>query len=71
MNMSDIRATQMNQHDFWRMYASAVVALAILTVVAVLSRLAWQAKHSLTGLPRKPDDFVAGPANDKLDFDAV
>ncbi len=72
MNVSDIRATRMDQYGFWRICASAVLAIALCSAVAVVLRLASQARHSLGKEETAEREAVlTGPVNLRLDGEGV
>ncbi|KAI4174351.1 MAG: hypothetical protein LQ346_008250 [Caloplaca aetnensis] len=72
MNVSDIRATGMNQHGFWRICASAVLAIGVCSAIAVVLRLVSQARHSLgKEETREREGVLTGPVNLRLDGGVV
>ncbi|KAL8925523.1 MAG: hypothetical protein Q9208_003414 [Pyrenodesmia sp. 3 TL-2023] len=71
MNISDVRTTARDQHGFWRIYASAVLAIAAFSAISVVLRLVWQARRSLRNEVQQREGFLTGPVNTKLDVGVV
>lgn len=71
MNISDVRTTTRDQHDFWHICASAVLTIALFSAVAVVLRLVWHARRSLRNEAQKRDGFLMGPVNTRLDVGVV
>ncbi|KAL8755943.1 MAG: hypothetical protein Q9184_004655 [Pyrenodesmia sp. 2 TL-2023] len=71
MNIFDVRTTARDQHDFWHITASAVLAIALCSAIAVMLRLVWQARRSLRNEAQKREGFLTGPVNARPDVGVV